>query len=341
MNKIKKYITFINEGEEMKQKYYIYTLSDPTTGEVKYVGKTKNMKERLIRHMEPSNLKNAWTSKTKWILWLKAQGLKPMIEILDEGDAENIDALEIYWISQLKQWGYKLKNNSNGGPNPVYWTGRKLSPEHILKRIMNDPRRKDICEYEIGTDKLLAEYISVADASRKTGHKPETIAYSCKGKTIPGKHGVYWRYKENYFPYIERDIKHSNETKLKLKMSSPSRKTICQYEIETNKLIKEWDSSHGIDHGHINKCCKGIENYNSAGGFYWRFKDDYFPYKKYDQKDNSDPVEIEQYDNEFNLIKIYKSFHQARKEGHGYRGIKNSSDKDTLYRNYYWKIKNK
>jgi len=342
-----KFNIFINEQqEEVRPKYYIYTLSDPTDGEIKYVGKTKNMKERLWRHLGPSNLKNAWTSKTKWILWLKNQGLKPLIEILDEGDADNIDNLERYWISQIKQWGYKLKNDTSGGQGVDYWTGKKLSPEHIKKRIMNDPRVKNICEYEIGTDKLLAEYDSLADASRKNGHKPGTIALSCKGITIPGKHGVYWRYKDNYFPYVERDLKHRDETKLKLKIAS-LRKTVCQYRIDNNDLVKEYDSSRdaeretGINHAHINKCCKGMKNFNTAGGYYWRYKNDYFPLVKYDPKDNSKPVEIEQYDDKMNLIKVFKSFHEARKEGHGYRGIKNSSDKKTLFRNYYWKIKNK
>jgi hypothetical protein len=42
-------------------------LSDPIDKDVKYIGKTKDIKDRLSRHMNPSNLKNAWTSKTKWL----------------------------------------------------------------------------------------------------------------------------------------------------------------------------------------------------------------------------------------------------------------------------------
>jgi len=278
-----KYNNFINEAEEVKQQYYIYTLSDPTTGDVKYVGKTKDTKDRIRRHMEPSNLKNAWTSKTKWILWLKNQGLKPEIEILDEGDADNIDDLEIYWIEQLKQWGYKLKNDTKGGGGCEYWTGKKMPEESKLKTLMNNPLRRDVCEYEIGTDRLLAEYISTREASLKSGHKISTIIDSCKGKSIPDKFGCYWRYKDEYFSYTERDLKHTKEELLKMKMNHPLRKTIYQYEIGTDRLIREFDSSHDaeretkIQRGHIIKCCKGIPNFNTAGGYYWRFKDNYFP----------------------------------------------------------------
>lgn len=86
--------------DKIRQKYYIYTLSDPISDEIKYIGKTKNIKDRLTRHLSPSNLENKWTSKTKWIIWLKERGLKPKIEIIDEGYIDNINELEIYWIEQ-------------------------------------------------------------------------------------------------------------------------------------------------------------------------------------------------------------------------------------------------
>jgi len=99
-------------------------------------------------------------------------------------------------------------------------------------------------------------------------------------------------------------------------MNHPFRKSINQYEIGTDRLVKEWDSGHdiereiGISRNHICKCCKGIPNFNTAGGYYWRFKDNYFPY----EKPNNNPVKIEQYDNNWNLIKIYKSTYELRKE---------------------------
>lgn len=33
---------------------FIYTLSDPNTGLVRYIGKTKNIKDRLKRHLSNS-----------------------------------------------------------------------------------------------------------------------------------------------------------------------------------------------------------------------------------------------------------------------------------------------
>jgi hypothetical protein len=86
---------------------YIYTLSDPITKEVKYCGKTKNIKERLIGHLKD---KRHNKEKFQWISDIKNNNLKPIIEIVDEVDDEGWDFWEKYWISQLKCWGFELFN---------------------------------------------------------------------------------------------------------------------------------------------------------------------------------------------------------------------------------------
>ena len=129
--------------------YYIYTLSDPLSNEIKYIGKTKNLKDRLIRHMNPSNLKNTWTSKSKWLKYLKNNNLKPIMEALDYGDENNIDDLEIYWISQFKAWGFNLKNETDGGSFPTS-KGSKLKSRHLdnLQKTYNK-KKKPVCQYTI------------------------------------------------------------------------------------------------------------------------------------------------------------------------------------------------
>lgn len=236
--------------------YFIYTLSDPISKEIKYIGKTKNLKDRLQRHMNPCNLKQTWQSKTKWLKYLKNNNLKPIMELLDIGDENNIDQLEIYWISQFKSWGFNLKNETEGGDG-YNWIGKK--------------------------------------------HKKESIH--------------------------------------KIKMNHPLRKVICQYNIETNELISEYDSSYdaanltGLQRGHICKCCKGIKNYNSVGGYYFRFKDNYFKY----ESPNNRKCTIEQYQNN-KLIMIFKSTRELKKNGYSLDSVKKSILKNISYRNCDWKI---
>lgn len=123
---------------------YIYTLSDPFTGNVRYVGQSVKPKNRLRRHLLDAPFKR--THKECWIYGLLQREAKPIIDILDIGNIENIDALEIYWIEQLRQWGFPLVNIEPGGQKSKSksketiekirksLTGKKQSRETIEKR---------------------------------------------------------------------------------------------------------------------------------------------------------------------------------------------------------------
>jgi transposase len=95
-------------------KTFIYTLSDPITNEIRYVGKANNLKKRLSTHLTPSNLIKP-SHKNNWIKSLLVKNLKPLIKIVDEVLISEWEFWEIYWISQFKTWGFKLTNLTNGG----------------------------------------------------------------------------------------------------------------------------------------------------------------------------------------------------------------------------------
>lgn len=95
-------------------KTFIYTLSDPVTNEIRYVGKANDIKKRLNCHMTRSNLIKT-SHKNSWIKSLIKKGLKPIIEPIDEVLVSDWEFWEIYWISQFKTWGYSLTNLTNGG----------------------------------------------------------------------------------------------------------------------------------------------------------------------------------------------------------------------------------
>ncbi len=94
-------------------KTFIYTLKDPITDEIRYVGKSDDPKNRLVEHLKKS--KYTKTHKNNWIISLLDKDLKPILEILDVVDTDNWGFWEKYWISQLRTWGFKLTNISEGG----------------------------------------------------------------------------------------------------------------------------------------------------------------------------------------------------------------------------------
>ena len=88
----------------------IYALTDPRTGQVRYVGKTRNLAKRLLGHMDEALRDD--THKARWIRALKRLGLKPGHLILEvvNGDA---DEAERAWIKKFPK--RQLTNATEGG----------------------------------------------------------------------------------------------------------------------------------------------------------------------------------------------------------------------------------
>lgn len=79
----------------------IYLLIDPETFAVRYVGKSKRLRDRESdwRCEEIHTNKNI----KAWIKSLKAKGLRPRFEILLLCDEVYLSCLEIYWIKRLSE----------------------------------------------------------------------------------------------------------------------------------------------------------------------------------------------------------------------------------------------
>lgn len=93
----------------------IYSLTDPTTKQVRYIGKTvKSLDSRLKRHLSNYYLQTS-TRKINWIKSLKKKGLKPTIQEVDVVETKDWEWAERYWIAQFKEWGFDLTNTTEGG----------------------------------------------------------------------------------------------------------------------------------------------------------------------------------------------------------------------------------
>jgi hypothetical protein len=130
----------------MKTKF-IYTLTDPNTNEVRYIGKTNNLTKRLRSHVSNNQLSKL-TKKNNWIVSLLRKNQLPIIELLDEVPENEIDFYEIFYISLFKSWGVDLLNGTNGGDG-FDWTGRKHSELSKIKSMINSPHRKSVAKYDM------------------------------------------------------------------------------------------------------------------------------------------------------------------------------------------------
>lgn len=123
----------------MDELTYIYALTDPTTGEVRYVGKADNPKERLRKHLLPSALAIK-CRRTSWLKGLLNAGLMPRLHVLEAVQVQDWKARECWWISFYNAIGPRLVNTAKGGTGgmlPEWITDEmraNMSAAHIGKK---------------------------------------------------------------------------------------------------------------------------------------------------------------------------------------------------------------
>lgn len=101
---------------------FIYSLSDPITGEIRYVGKTvKSLAKRLSAHLR----ERCNPHRVRWIAKLLRTGLKPKIALLETVDGDWAET-ERRWIRKLRKAGHNLLNKTEGGEGAP---GRRCSEE--------------------------------------------------------------------------------------------------------------------------------------------------------------------------------------------------------------------
>jgi hypothetical protein len=73
---------------------YIYSLTDPRTGEVRYIGQSIRPRERLTNHFHD----RCRTYRTYWLRELRTLGIKPTLAVL-----ETVPPGADWWIGNVQQ----------------------------------------------------------------------------------------------------------------------------------------------------------------------------------------------------------------------------------------------
>lgn len=104
---------------------FIYTLSDSTG--IRYVGKADNPNQRLKGHIKEA--KRDKYEKDKWVASLLKQGVRPIMEVIEEVSVENWKFAEARWIAEFKSQGCELVNETYGGEGSDGFKGKHHSEE--------------------------------------------------------------------------------------------------------------------------------------------------------------------------------------------------------------------
>jgi len=104
---------------------YIYSLSDPITNEIRYIGKSFKPQLRFKNHIYQSKKLNSYIGR--WINLLLNEAKLPILSIIEECNDSNWEEREIYWIDYYKKAGTNLCNIRKGGNQPLPKKPKKIS----------------------------------------------------------------------------------------------------------------------------------------------------------------------------------------------------------------------
>lgn len=271
-------------------KTFIYTLSDPITLKVRYVGKSNNPKKRLYDHL--SLCYSTHTHKNNWIKSLLENKTKPILDIIDEVNIDDWQFWEKYWIAKLKENGESLTNHTDGGNGMVKHSYNSIESMRIRhKEFPNYNKSSDkthIIDKELLYQKYVIENLSLNKCASFFGTAKSTIFHNLK----------------------ENNITKDKSTWINQVASNP-KKVVLQYDLSGN-LINEWEGiqvitdSLSINKSNIANCCRGIAI--SAGGFIWRYKDNFIDINLSKLKRGR---EVIQFDKSNNRLKSFDSIKEA------------------------------
>jgi hypothetical protein len=125
---------------------YIYGLTEPDNlSEIRYIGKTTDIKRRYRNHLRKTSIKS---KKQDWINSLVKDGKKPNLIIIHKCYEWEWAEFEIYYIKTYRELGYNLLNITDGGDSPSHAketiekirksnTGKHPTKETIQKLILS------------------------------------------------------------------------------------------------------------------------------------------------------------------------------------------------------------
>lgn len=236
-------------------KYTIYKLIDPNSNEIRYIGLTFNdLKQRLKSHYS----ENSKSHKSNWVKNLKLNGLKPIIEPIEENilSYDEVCEREIYWINKFKSEGHPLTNMDSGGNK-----NKKMSEE--TKKKMSESQIERYKNYKLILSEETKKELSIK-AKERFSKEEERDKLRISNK----------RYEDSK----------TEEQKLKDILIQDCKK-VYQYDKNMNLIniypsINNAAKLNNLSSSNISKCCQ--KKVIAVGSFIWRYEDDITPpiYKK-------------------------------------------------------------
>ncbi len=211
----------MEEKKSENRSVFIYGLCDPLSNELRYIGKTYDIKKRLYKHLKQAK-NNTKNHKNAWLNGLLKQNLFPVVKILKIASEKNWqqiekDLIKIYnknstllnilpggegvprgTIPWNKNTKGKIKPNKGSfkkgvrvSPKTEIKRGQRLSPKTEFKKGQVPPNCVQVYKYDLN-NKFIAKYSSYKEAAKSINVTWAAIRNCVVRKTFKCK-GFIWK----------------------------------------------------------------------------------------------------------------------------------------------------
>lgn len=259
---------------------YIYLIKNRVNDKI-YIGQTKRTielrwKEHLYEASKSINKQCPYFHRA-----IKKYGEKSfeIIQLDTASTKEELNLKEIYYI--------KLYNSNN----PLVG--------YNLTKGGESGKTTEVCQLDLN-GKLIAQYNSIAEASKKTGCCSSAIIGCCINR-YNSSLGYQWCYTKNLANRINIPASTKRQTNI----------PVVQLD-EDDNIIKVWDSiaeaeqALSIPHSKISAVCRGKRK--TTGSFKWKYL---FPEQISPSKEHKSNCAVNQYDKNGNFIRTFSSINEA------------------------------
>lgn len=170
--------------------YKIYSLNDPRTGIIRYIGQTiKLLRQRLQMHIAEKGNRR----KNTWIKSLKNIKLQPTIELIELCDSrDHLNEREIYLIKYYREQGFDLTNACDGGKGSqgriVSLEERECKRQLRIGYKLSDETKRKIGESKKHLTDEARKNLSIASKKRGMSRKiVEASLNERKNRTVEEK----------------------------------------------------------------------------------------------------------------------------------------------------------
>lgn len=192
--------------------FSVYSLTDPETNCICYVGKTVKLLEKRLKGHIGFSSKNTSRRVCRWIRNLSKKNLIPTIDLLESfSDKNDMDIAECFWIATIRASGADLLNMTDGGDGipPGYKFSEEARKRMSEKSHFRNPINLGKKQSQETKDKRAAKHRGM----KRSPACCKKISDSLKGKKLSAEH-------KRCISETKRGKKLSDETKKKISIST-------------------------------------------------------------------------------------------------------------------------